>query len=149
VGILTTCIESSSSLSPARSSSPSASNCSNSASSTMASSEACPLSPCCFCFASARRRSFSSSFCLRCSSISARILSLYGKRLGMPGSFLFFERHSGFWRHVNHVSCMRARFLYLLRKLLRLLLLLRRGFFDLVSQAHGLALGDGLCAWRK
>lgn len=50
-----------------------------------------------------RRWAASSSFCLRFSSISWRILSLKGKRFGMPGSFFSLERHSGFF-----FACLRA-----------------------------------------
>lgn len=39
----------------------------------------------------------SSCFLLRPSSISWRIFSLYGNRLGIPGSFLSFDFHCGFF----------------------------------------------------
>ena len=73
-------------------SSSSSSNSIPSSSSSCATTEAAlPL----FAFASSRFLSSSSAFRRFLSSISARILSLYGKRFGIPGSFLIRDRHSG------------------------------------------------------
>lgn len=65
----------------------------------------------------------------------------------MPGSFLTFDRHSGFCRESDQscVNSSKNHIPYLLCELLLLLLLLDSRLFNLVPQADGNPLGGLAC----